>query len=307
MKRLRLILVVATVLGIDSSVRANFHLFQITEIYSNADGSIQFIELAALDAGQQFVMGHTIASTQGGSMNTYTFPSNLPGDTAGKTFLIGTTGFAALNVVTPDYIVPNGFLFTMDGTLNFGEGADSWLYGMLPIGGRFSLTRNGNIGGTSPRNFAGATANFSLPQAADLDLDLKADLTVFRPSTGAWYTLESHAAYSTFSARQWGVSSDTPVPGDYDGDGKTDLGLFRASTGVWWVLLSSTNYTNFLAKQWGVSTDVPVPGDFDEDGKADFAVFRPSTGTWYVLLSTSDYTAFRSVHWGVRYGYRCAW
>ena len=82
--------VVAMVLGANGGVGASFHLWRLSELYSNADGTVQFIELTALSGGQQFVMGHTITSTMGGTTQSFTFNANLPGNTAGKTLLIGT-------------------------------------------------------------------------------------------------------------------------------------------------------------------------------------------------------------------------
>src|SRR5690242_5066606 len=90
---------------------ASFHLFSMSELYSNGDGSVQFLEITALTGAQQFVAGHTLRVQQGGSTHSFTFPSNLPGDTSGKVMLIATQGFADLGIVTPDYVVPNGFFF----------------------------------------------------------------------------------------------------------------------------------------------------------------------------------------------------
>ncbi len=44
-------------------VSATFHLWTMNELYSNADGSVQFLELTALASGQEFVEGHTLRST----------------------------------------------------------------------------------------------------------------------------------------------------------------------------------------------------------------------------------------------------
>ena len=51
-------------------------------LYSNADGTVQFIELKAYDGGQQFVRNHRITSSQGTTTRSFTIPSDLPGDTA---------------------------------------------------------------------------------------------------------------------------------------------------------------------------------------------------------------------------------
>jgi hypothetical protein len=80
---------------------------------------------------------------------------------------IATAGFAALGIVTPDYIVPAGFLFTDGATVNYA-GVDSVTYGALPVDGTSSLNRSGMMGVNSPTNFAGqsGTINATPPPAA---------------------------------------------------------------------------------------------------------------------------------------------
>jgi len=143
--------------------QAAFHLWAMNELYSNADGTVQFVELTALEAGQQFIAGHSLKASSGGNTNTFIFPSNLPGDTAGKRMLVATQGFAALGIVTPDYVVPNNFFFRNGGTVNFAD-VDVWNHPALPTNNQ-SLDRSGASIPNSPTNFAGASGTIPVPVA----------------------------------------------------------------------------------------------------------------------------------------------
>ncbi len=52
----------------------------------------------------------------------------------------------------------------------------------------------------------------NLMRGGDFDADGRGDLSVYRPSTGAWFTLLSQTGYTAFTATAFGTSRDTPVP-----------------------------------------------------------------------------------------------
>ncbi|MBK7705792.1 MAG: VCBS repeat-containing protein [Acidobacteria bacterium] len=119
---------------------------------------------------------------------------------------------------------------------------------------------------------------------ADFDGDGRTDVSVFRPSEGNWYLNRSTAG---LVVSQFGLSTDTLVPGDYDGDQKADLAIFRPDANPanpdFYVLNSNGNI--LTGASWGIPGDTPISGDYDGDGKNDRAVFRSSNAVWYVILS----------------------
>jgi hypothetical protein len=126
----------------------------------------------------------------------------------------------------------------------------------------------------------------------DFDGDSKADVAIYRATTGQWWIWRS--IDNTAASIAWGSPTDNVVPGDYDGDGRTDAAIWRPSTGQWWIRSSLDNAV--ISIPWGSPSDIPVPGDYDGDGKTDAAIWRPTTGQWWIQGSLDN--AVLSIAWG---------
>ena len=148
---------------------ADYQSFAIEQVYSNADGTVQFVvlhETQGTNGGNNW-SGRTFASTHAGVTKSFSFPADLPAPaTANKRVLIGTQGMAALSFISPDYVIPNGFLAVYDGTLNFA-GVDTVTYASLPTDGVGAINRTGATVANAATNFsARSVALPALPVSA---------------------------------------------------------------------------------------------------------------------------------------------
>jgi hypothetical protein len=144
------------------SARADF---VIDELYSTADGSVQYVVLHEAQGanGANLLTGRTLASTHARATKVFTFPTDLPlPTTAGKRVLIGSNGFAATSPIPADYQMPDRFLPTDGGSVNY-SGIDEIGFVSLPTDGTNALQRGGAVAANLATNFAGQT--FAVPTA----------------------------------------------------------------------------------------------------------------------------------------------
>src|SRR6185369_17883961 len=130
--------VLAAVLGICAlQAQAAYHLFRIDQVYSNSDGSEQFVVLRESTGtnNENRWVGQSLTTTNRfGVQKQIILPSNIGSQTASGSVLVATPGFAALRLVTPDFTIPPRFIPTDGGTLDFAD-IDTITLPVLPIDG----------------------------------------------------------------------------------------------------------------------------------------------------------------------------
>jgi hypothetical protein len=145
---------------------AGAHTWRVNEVFTNASGTIQFIELRESlgGAGEIGVNGHNITSVS----RAYTIPAPaLTPPVSFKTLLFATPAAAALpGMPTPNYIFPAGSVpfFSINGDSISYTPFDTFTFSgaLLPKDGVHSLNRNLSVGCNSPRNFAGQTGSINV-------------------------------------------------------------------------------------------------------------------------------------------------
>jgi hypothetical protein len=138
--------------------------FMIDQVYSNADGTVQFVVIRDhgrndCDAGENRWAGQRLISRGAAGPRTFVFPADLQTcHTSGRRMLVATQGFAALGLVPPDYVIPNGFIQYPAGGVNFASAGDI-SYTNLPTDGIHAIDGNGATVVNLATNLAGASAS----------------------------------------------------------------------------------------------------------------------------------------------------
>jgi len=264
---------------------ASYHTLRIQEIFSNGDGTIQYVvlqESAGAD-GENLLGGHTLTAMDGATTRTYTFAHDLPGGscdyygmcmpapTAHRYVLIGTAGFKALGLVVPDYVIPNGFL-PLSGSLDYA-GVDVVTYASLPVDGVSAINRTGAVMPNVATNFFGVSASVA---AAAVNYQ------------GLWW------AAPAASESGWGLN--VAHQGDtlfvtwftYDADGKG-----------WWLVMTADKiapgtYRGQLYTTRGPAFDAvpwdPNAVDRTEAGTGTLVFTDANTGTFNYVIGATNQT-----------------
>lgn len=201
---------------------AIFHLWDIKEVFSNQDGTVQFIELFTTAAGETQLDDHELTATSDGNVVTFTLDHNVASPTTNKHLLFATAGFASLvGGVAPDYTPLPANFFNPNAasiSINFA-GVDTVTFAgsALPKDGVTSLTdqtpagvQNLVSGVNSPTNFAGAAGSINVSAPAESG-DFNSDGAVNGLDLAAWK--------SGFGATG---TAATKAAGNADGDGDVD-------------------------------------------------------------------------------------
>jgi hypothetical protein len=202
---LRLAAALATIIslaGIQTSAHAAFHLWNVKEVFTNASGSVQFIEMFDSFGGETLMNGFSLTANSDGNIKTFTFPSNLSLNTPGS-LLIATSGFGSLpGGVTPDFTFSqsttpiSGSFFNPNATnlsFTFNGSGDSMSFtgASLPKDGINSLTdanahdsptpvQSISSGTNSPTNLSGNSGSVNLaPEPTTWMFVLSGGLSLF--------------------------------------------------------------------------------------------------------------------------------
>lgn len=181
-----------------------FHIVDINEVYSNADGTRQFVELISGSIGQnQLAATWLIALNSDGTDTNIVFDFTaafLPGFNTNETILLATAGLQSDLGITADFTIPDNSLFLGSGRVIFEDPppfpqmVDAVAYGAytgsntnfgsptaaLPSNGCASLRRNtqdftlpkdnalqwGIAANATPRAHDGSTATITCPPIA---------------------------------------------------------------------------------------------------------------------------------------------
>ncbi len=170
-------------LGASSATGGSY--WGLNEVFSTANGSVQFVELVTSPASPQTLGSYLLVNERG---QEFAFPmGNYPGGNGNHTFLLATSNFGSLpGAVQPDVEwLPSGFLSPGGGLLHlqlygarndgsyggmFDTGFLSW--SQLYVNGVSSYGTSGREPMNSPQNYAGQVGIIGVPEPSVMSFSI---------------------------------------------------------------------------------------------------------------------------------------
>lgn len=143
-----------------------FEEWKISEIFTSSDGRFQYIALSTSAANQNNLTGRAVTArdSSGTQERVFVFPVGLTGPTANRSVLLGTAALAQASGLAMDYVIPEGFLFSEGGSVNYANvQAIGYQDAELPKNGLQSLRPGVGLAAAAPVNFSGQSANIGVP------------------------------------------------------------------------------------------------------------------------------------------------
>ncbi len=189
-----------------SSAQASHHNWRVVEVYTNDDGTLQFIQMASTNANERNLSCcvFTSSNTATGESISYRFPSNLAGDSLNRQLLLGTSAIESTYGIRPDYIIPDNFLFPTTGGIQYNEPV---VWDQLPINGVDSLnivSGQQQIAPATITNYDGATVTLPVDRTPPV-------ITVPAP-----LTIDSNSAVASTDSRITAFVADITCSDDID-------------------------------------------------------------------------------------------
>ncbi|MEM7363664.1 MAG: CFI-box-CTERM domain-containing protein [Pseudomonadota bacterium] len=224
----RRVVIVSLCLGMMATVSASHHSWVTTEAFSNADGTLQFIEMSS-NVANDFNLNCCSAfsdNLDAGTSQEFVFPNN-PTASQDRTILLATPGFEAAFGITPDYLIPEGFLHTGSGQFDYNAPL-TWT--SLPTDGFQSFNVGGIVAAATPTNFNGDTVTLSPPDTTDPTIENLPPAPLTIESNSVVSSMD--AAVTSFFANITCSDNADPTPdlvidfpADFDVDTTTDVAL----------------------------------------------------------------------------------
>ena len=256
-------------------VQAFFHQWDFSEVFSNDDGTVQFIEMTTSANTETVAVGIATMTIQSTTNNkTFTFNHNLGPNSANKRILIATSGFESSPglpttppLLTPDYTLAANFMSSTGDTIRFCQNGCTGFgilktrtFASLPTDGVTSLEFLPAVATApnSPRNYFGTTGSVDLTPppptpTGDYNGDHTvnaADYTFWRDALGTAVApfgsgADGHAdgMIDDLDFDFWKQNFGTPVPGSGSGGVATIVPepavLTLALLGLWALILAT--------------------------------------------------------------------